>query len=165
MAISPHTKAGQMKTYTRFVVIWNMPIKVIDYGSKQYQEMVNLRMDILRRPLGMQFSEEDLAKEKNDFLLGVYDEDELVACCILTAIAPLTCQLRQMAVHQKMQRNGIGAALMIFAENVARDAGYRKMIMHARKTAIGFYEKLGYQTQGEEFTEVNLPHMELYKSI
>jgi N-acetylglutamate synthase-like GNAT family acetyltransferase len=154
-----------MKTYTRFVVIWNMPIKVIDYGSKQYQEMVNLRMDILRRPLGMQFSEEDLAKEKNDFLLGVYDEDELVACCILTAIAPLTCQLRQMAVHQKMQRNGIGAALMIFAENVARDAGYRKMIMHARKTAIGFYEKLGYQTQGEEFTEVNLPHMELYKSI
>jgi predicted GNAT family N-acyltransferase len=154
-----------MKTYTRFVVIWNMPIKVIDYGSKQYQEMVNLRMDILRRPLGMQFSEEDLAKEKNDILLGAYDEDELVACCILTAIAPLTCQLRQMAVHQKMQRNGIGAALMIFAENVARDAGYRKMIMHARKTAIGFYEKLGYQTQGEEFTEVNLPHMELYKSI
>lgn len=142
-----------------------MPIKLIDYGTQQYQEMVNLRMDILRRPLGMQFSEEDLAREKNDILLGAYDEDELVACCILTAIDPLTCQLRQMAVHQKMQRNGIGAALMVFAENVARDAGYRKMIMHARKTAIGFYEKLGYQTQGEEFTEVNLPHMEMYKLI
>ncbi len=142
-----------------------MPIKLIDYGTQQYQEMVNLRMDILRRPLGMQFSEEDLAKEKNDILLGAYDEDEIVACCILTAIDPLTCQLRQMAVHQKMQRNGIGAALMVFAENVARDTGYRKMIMHARKTAIGFYEKLGYQTQGEEFTEVNLPHMEMYKPL
>lgn len=142
-----------------------MPIKVIDYGTAQYEEMVNLRMDVLRRPLGMTFAEADLEKEKNDILLGAYDDDTLIACCILTRLDPQTCQLRQMAVLQKMQRTGIGAALLVFAENLARDSGYKKMVMHARKTATGFYEKLGYQEQGEEFSEVNLPHIEMSKLI
>ena len=140
-------------------------MKFIDHGSPEYKEMVALRMEILRKPLGLSFNEEDLAKEKDDILLGAFEDDKLVACCILTRISAETCKLRQMAVHQKMQRNGIGAALMNFAENVARDAGFRSMIMNARKTAQGFYEKLGYKADGNEFIEVTIPHYEMRKNI
>jgi predicted GNAT family N-acyltransferase len=142
-----------------------MALKFIDHGSPEYRAMVDLRMEILRKPLGLSFSEEDLTKEKNDILLGAFEDDKLVACCILTKISDETCKLRQMAVSQKMQRNGIGAALMHFAENVARDAGYRSMIMNARKTAQGFYEKLGYKADGNEFIEVTIPHFEMRKNI
>lgn len=142
-----------------------MALKFIDHGSPEYKEMVALRMEILRKPLGLSFNEEDLAKEKDDILLGAFEDDKLVACCILTRISAETCKLRQMAVHQKMQRNGIGAALMNFAENVARDAGFRSMIMNARKTAQGFYEKLGYKADGNEFIEVTIPHYEMRKNI
>jgi predicted GNAT family N-acyltransferase len=142
-----------------------MPLKFIDHGSPEYKAMVDLRMEILRKPLGLSFTEEELAKEKNDILLGAFEDDKLVACCMLTKISDETCKLRQMAVSQKMQRNGIGAALMHFAENVARDAGYRSMIMNARKTAQGFYEKLGYKADGKEFIEVTIPHYEMRKNI
>jgi predicted GNAT family N-acyltransferase len=54
---------------------------------------------------------------------------------------------------------------MNYAENVARDNGYKKMIMHARKTAVGFYEKLGYTTTGNEFTEVSIPHFVMEKRL
>ncbi|MEY3946258.1 MAG: hypothetical protein RJB03_964 [Bacteroidota bacterium] len=142
-----------------------MALRFIDYGSPEYQEMIALRMEILRKPLGLSFNEEDLAKEKDDILLGAFEDDQLVACCILTKVSTETCKLRQMAVHEKMQRNGIGAALMHFAENVARDAGFKSMIMNARKTAQGFYEKLGYKADGNEFIEVTIPHYEMRKNI
>jgi predicted GNAT family N-acyltransferase len=70
-----------------------------------------------------------------------------------------------MAVSLKMQRNGLGAAMMLFAERVARDAGFSTIVMNARKTAVGFYEKLGYKTDGEEFVEVTLPHYLMQKRI
>ena len=142
-----------------------MALRFIDYGSPEYKKMIALRMEILRKPLGLTFNEEDLAKEKDDILLGAFEDDQLVACCILTKISEDTCKLRQMAVQQKMQRNGVGAALMHFAENVARDAGFKNMIMNARKTAQGFYEKLGYKADGKEFIEVTIPHYEMKKNI
>jgi len=37
--------------------------------------------------------------------------------------------------------------------------------MNARKTAKGFYEKLGYEIKGDEFVEVTLPHFYMQKNI
>ena len=70
-----------------------------------------------------------------------------------------------MAVQNNLQGKGIGASLMNFAENVARDQGYKKLIMHARKTAIGFYEKLGYKVSGDEFIELSIPHYIMEKKL
>ena len=142
-----------------------MPIKIIDHGSADYQKMIDLRMDILRRPLGLTFTDEDLDKEKDDILIGAFEEEDLMACCILTKIADDTCKLRQMAVHPKIQGTGLGAAMMNYAEQLAKDAGFKKMVMNARKTAKGFYEKLGYEIKGDEFVEVTLPHFYMQKNI
>ncbi|MFC4231296.1 GNAT family N-acetyltransferase [Parasediminibacterium paludis] len=143
-----------------------MALKFIDHGTKEYQQMIDLRMQILRAPLGLTFSKEDLDKEKDDILLGCFDEEHLEACCILTEIEPAdTVKLRQMAVLDGLQGKGIGRALMNFAEKVARDAGYNKLTMHARKTAVGFYEKLGYNICSDEFEEVTVPHYTMEKRL
>ena len=34
-----------------------MALKIVDHGSPEYQEMVRLREDILRRPLGLTLEE------------------------------------------------------------------------------------------------------------
>lgn len=142
-----------------------MAIKIIDHGSKEYDQMIELRKSVLRKPLGLTYSTEDLERDKNDLLIGAFEEDDILACCILTQKEPGTFQLRQMAVDQKMQRNGVGAAIMYFAENLAKDAGGKEVMMHARKTAMGFYEKLGYATVGDEFSEVGIPHVEMKKNL
>jgi predicted GNAT family N-acyltransferase len=142
-----------------------MALKQIDHGSKEYQQMVTLRMDILRRPLGLGFTAEELAKEKDDILIGAFDEDKILACCLLTKIDNHTIKLRQMAVQNNLQGKGIGASIMSFAETVARDRGYKKLMMHARDTAIGFYEKFDFKVNGAEFIEVNVPHHIMEKKL
>ena len=54
-----------------------MPIKLIDHGSKEYQQMVDLRLQLLRKPLGLSFSDEELVKEKSDFHIGFFEEKKL----------------------------------------------------------------------------------------
>jgi predicted GNAT family N-acyltransferase len=142
-----------------------MALKIIEHNSPEYDKMVALRYEILRKPLGLEFTKDELAKECNDILIGAFDDDRLLACCMLTAVSADTCRLRQMAVHNSLQGKGIGATMMNFAENVARDRGFKTLTMHARKTAVGFYEKLGYRIHGEEFEEVTIPHFEMRKKL
>ncbi len=142
-----------------------MALKLIDHGSPEYRQMIDLRIHILRKPLGLSFTEEELEKEKNDILIGCFDDDKLEGCCLLTETSPGEVRLRQMAVISGLQGKGLGRALMQFAENIARDRGYKKITMHARKTAIGFYEKLGYRTTGNEFVEVTVPHFVMEKNL
>jgi predicted GNAT family N-acyltransferase len=142
-----------------------MALKLIDHGSPEYQQMVQLRNDILRKPLGLTFEADELESEKDDILIGAFEEDKMLGCCMLINTDPGTVRLRQMAVLNNLQGKGVGRALMQFAENIARDRGYRKITMHARKSATGFYEKLGYTTNGEEFLEVTLPHVVMEKQL
>ena len=142
-----------------------MPLQIIDHGSLQHQKMVELRYQMLRKPLGLSYSKEEIEAEKNDLLIGFFDDEKLEGCCILTKTSPKNVKLRQMAVLSGLQGKGIGRVLMTYAENVARDHGYRKLTMHARKTAVGFYEKLGYSISGAEFLEVTIPHFEMEKEL
>lgn len=127
--------------------------------------MLALRETILRKPLGLSFSDEDLKNEDQYIHIAFYDDDTLEGCCMLVPLNGNTVQLRQMAVTAGLQGKGIGRSIMQFAENIARDLGYRKMVMHARKSALGFYQKLQYNKVGEEFMEVTLPHFFLEKQL
>lgn len=142
-----------------------MPIKQIDHGTKEYQQMVDLRTEILRKPLGLTFDKQELDREANDILIAAFEEDKILGCCLLTRIDNQCVRLRQMAVQNNLQGKGIGAAMMNYAENVARDAGYNKVIMHSRKTSTGFYEKLGYKVTGNEFVEITIPHYVMEKKL
>lgn len=142
-----------------------MALKLIDHNSTEYQQMVKLRLDILRKPLGLSFTPEELEAEKDDILIGAFEDDQMLGCCLLTKTEPGTVRLRQMAVSGSLQGKGIGRQMMQFAENVARDFGYKRITMHARDSAIGFYEKFGYKPEGGEFIEVSLPHHVMEKRL
>lgn len=142
-----------------------MPIMQIDHNTPEYEQMVMLRYEILRRPLGLAFSASDLESEKNDILIAAYDDGRILGCCILTPESENEIRLRQMAVRPKQQGKGIGQQIMRFAETLARDKGYTTLTMHARDTAIGFYQKQGYKIMGEAFTEVTIPHHKMQKLL
>ena len=142
-----------------------MPIKIIDHNSPEYDQMVDLRKQILRKPLGLDFTPEELENEANNILIALFEEDEILGCCMLTKIDAATIKLRQMAIKSGLQGKGVGRVILQFAENIARDRSYTKMTMHARKTAIGFYDKLGYKVEGNEFEEVTVPHYTMEKDL
>ena len=142
-----------------------MALKQLYHGSKEYDQMVNLRYEIMRKPLGLSFNEEELKKEKEDILIGAFDEEEIIGCCMITKVDHQCGQLRQMAVQKNKQGIGVGESMMAFAENIARDRGYKILMMHARDTAIGFYEKYGYKIKGNGFIELNIKHHIMEKKL
>ena len=142
-----------------------MALKLIDHGSNEYLQMLNLRDNLLRKPLGLTYSHDELIKEISDTLIVCTEDEKILGCCILTKLDNNTVRLRQMAVADNLQGKGIGASIINFAENIARDKGYQKMVLHARDTVIGFYEKFGYAINGLQFTEVNLPHHSMEKML
>ena len=142
-----------------------MALKIIDHGSSEYHQMVKLRELILRKPLGLGFTPEDLEKEKDNMLIGAFEEERMLGCCMLVEELPDIVRLRQMAVLNDLQGKGIGRALMNFAENLARDRGYKIIRMHARNNVVGFYEKVGYKVKGDQFIEITIPHYVMEKAL
>lgn len=139
--------------------------RIIKYGTSDYDKMVALRYKILRAPLGLTFSAGYLEKDKEDMLCVCENEGQIVGCCILTPIDKNVVQLRQMAVDDSVQKKGIGAKLLLFAEESAKGNGFDKIVLHARKVAIGFYLKYNYDIVGHEFEEVGIPHFEMQKIL
>jgi len=142
-----------------------MPIHQIDHGTSEYSQMVQLRDEILRKPLGLSFNAHELENEVRDILIGAFDDGRIIGCCVLTEESKDRVRLRQMAVKNNLQGKGVGQQIMRFAEILARDKGYRWLSMHARDSAIGFYEKQGYKVVGEGFWEVTIPHHNMEKLL
>lgn len=140
---------------------------IIEYKSKEYGEMLALRHRILHEPLDLTFSEQDLLQDADDILLGisVSSVDALAACCILSPQSEQIVKLRQMAVAENVQNSGLGTSMLAFAEYVAEKRDFETIVLHARKTAVGFYEKYDYKIIGNEFTEVGIPHYKMEKKI
>lgn len=54
-------------------------------------------------------------------------------------------QIRYMAVADTQRCLGIGTLLLRALEAAAGDAGWHRIILHARAPAVPFYQKRGYQ--------------------
>jgi len=142
-----------------------MQIRIIQTNIKEYEAMIDLRMNVLLDPIGIPRSYIDPQKESNDILIGAFENDQLIGCCILTHVDGQTLQLRQMAVDQAIQNKGIGAAIVTYAEEVAKARGYQILMMHARDSVLGFYERCGYEVDGDQFFEVGIGHHKMKKQL
>ncbi len=141
-------------------------LKEIEFGSPEQIESVNLRYKILREPLGLDFTKEDLAREYEDFHLAAYIENQIIAILLLTPTEhKSTIKMRQVAVAEYWQGKGIGKLMVRFSEDNSKLKGFKKIELHARKTAVPFYLSLGYSVSGKMFYEVGIPHKKMFKNL
>lgn len=143
----------------------NIQIQQVSVADVAYQEVWQLREDILRQPIGLSLKNEDLSGDAEDIILAAIEDGKVIGCLMLTYMNEATLKLRQMAVHTEWQGKGVGAQLVTAAESLAQTRGYKKIMMHARQVAIGFYQSLGYRIVSDEFTEVGVPHFIMEKAL
>ncbi|HEX6995533.1 MAG TPA: GNAT family N-acetyltransferase [Gammaproteobacteria bacterium] len=143
-----------------------MPIiQEAPYGSALYDEVTELRRALLRRPLGLDFTPEELVLERHDTHLAAVDNGRVVGTLLLRKVDEWTARIMRMAVVPEARGRAIGRALVERAEALARERGFDIVMMHARSSAIGFYEKCGYHTVGDEFLEQGIPHIRMEKQL
>lgn len=140
-------------------------INEINTRSDEYELLLHFRHELLRKPLGLNLFEEDLSDDEQDFILVAMQDEAIIGCVMLHPVNDEVIKLRQMATATAVQGKGLGKILVATAEETALDRGYKEVVLHARTNARGFYEKLGYQAFGEEFTEVTIPHIAMKKRL
>jgi ribosomal protein S18 acetylase RimI-like enzyme len=140
-------------------------VRLVPFDSVEYRETVKLRDDVLRAPLGLALSPEELGVESGDLHLACYVRGQLAGCLVLTPRGEGALKMRQVAVIPTFQNQGIGKLLVSRSERIATERGYKEMVLHARKNAVPFYTKLGYEVIGESFNEVTIPHRAMRKNL
>ena len=140
-------------------------LRWIEHLSPAYALAVALRRDLLRKPLGLEFTEAQLAAEASSFHLTAWEEDVLLGTLLLTPVADGSIQMRQVAVDDRKQGLGIGRLMVVESEAEALRRGFKRTMLHARDSAVPFYEKLGYTRIGDEFIEVGVRHQEMEKFL
>ena len=140
-------------------------IQEVGHASDAYRETIALREQVLRLPLGLVFDPDQLSREGTSFHLACRQGNVLLACLVLTPATGRCIRLRQVAVSPENQGRGYGRLLVRHAEDFAWRHGYREITMHARESAVGFYEKLGYAKFGDRFFEVTIPHYQMHRVL
>jgi predicted GNAT family N-acyltransferase len=74
-------------------------------------------------------------------------------------------RLGRMAVEPELRGQGVGAALLDEAERCAREAGSRRIDLHAQTPAVALYARGGFVQRGGRFIEEGIPHVSMDKTL
>jgi N-acetylglutamate synthase-like GNAT family acetyltransferase len=144
-----------------------MLMKILEapFGSDLYRAAVDLRYEILRKPLRLDYTKEQLAEEATDVHVVAVEEGKVIAAILLRKESETVLKMRQFAVAKDRQGEGIGSEMVTYCEDYALEHGFETIVLHARETAVRFYEQLEYEKVGERFTEVTIPHFKMLKHL
>jgi predicted GNAT family N-acyltransferase len=142
-----------------------MEVRIIEFQSIDYYQALALRDRVLRAPLGLFFSGEDIHAEHHYTHFGLFKESLLLASAQLVSSENGVYKMRQVAVNPESQNQGLGSELVYHLEQWVLAQNGNQVVLHARTTAVPFYLKLNYQCEGSEFLEVGIPHFRMYKKL
>ena len=74
-------------------------------------------------------------------------------------------RLGRMAVEPHLRGSGLGARILAAAEQAARDAGARTVVLHAQTAAQSLYERGGYEVRGDPFVEEGIDHVTMERAL
>lgn len=143
-----------------------MFVTQIDFGSPRYDEAIYLRDLLLRKPIGLEFTPEQLSSEFLENHFAAYSNDyELLGVLVLRPLEKKQIKMRQVAVFPEHQKKGVGQLMVAASEKYAVENHYSEIVLSARVPAIPFYEKLGYEVVSELYQEVGIDHYKMKKKL
>lgn len=74
-------------------------------------------------------------------------------------------KIGRMAVLKEWRGKGVGDALLRELIEKARQLGWAEVSLHAQVSAMGFYEKFGFQPKGERFDEAGIEHQAMWLEL
>lgn len=142
-----------------------MKVEVVEFGSELHARAVQLRREVLRYPLGMDYTPEQIAEDAHKTVLAALDGHQVVGTMQITDEGDGWQRFRAVAVSPLRQREGIGRLLSTCGEDLVRANGGHSVMLHARYMALRFYGSLGYAEVGPWFYEVGMPHKRMDKRL
>ena len=88
-----------------------------------------------------------------------------VASGRLVQQAPGVGRMGRMAVDRVLRGSSLGRAMLDALVSSARSRGDKEVMLHAQRSAEGFYRRLGFVARGAPFEEAGLDHIEMVLAL
>jgi len=142
-----------------------MKVDLVKHNSPKYWQLIALRTKILRTPLGLKFSIDELEAENNQLHFGIFKNNIAIACIVLVPQNKGKIKMRQVCIDNHYQGKSLGTFILNHCENYAKENGYNYIHCNARNSAKQFYLKNGYTIKGDNFIEVGIEHYYMFKDL
>ena len=115
----------------------------------QFDEYYNLRWRVLRAPWDkLRGSEKDEYDESADHVTARDHHGRLLGIGRLHMNSKEEAQIRYMVVEEEYRGFGVGRAIINKLEEFARARGATRIVLNARNSVLGFYQRCGYSVIG-----------------
>lgn len=133
---------------------------------EELEQYYLLRWLVLRKPWRQPPGSEKDDLEKTSFHVMAVFDGRIIGVGRLHPVAPGIFQVRYMAVDENCRGSGVGTALIEALEKQALLLGAKKIVLDARRNAVGFYQKKGYSVTGPSHTLFgSIVHFKMEKTI
>jgi predicted GNAT family N-acyltransferase len=136
----------------------------IAFGSDLMREAFALRYEVFVDEQGVPRELEVDELDASATHLVAINHDRVIGTLRILDRRP-AAKVGRVAVRATARRSGIGARLMQRAAAIAADRGFTEIIVHAQIAVVGFYRRLGYLEEGDQFEDAGIPHIAMRKKI
>jgi predicted GNAT family N-acyltransferase len=126
-------------------------VELISYNSQEYQQACQLRYELFFAEHGLPWNAVQDERQANYFHAAILKQNSVVGYGQLVPQDNRIYQIRQMVVKPDNQGQNFGSRILLFLMEQAQQEGAIALTLNARTTAIGFYQKFGFQTHGKRF--------------
>jgi YbgC/YbaW family acyl-CoA thioester hydrolase len=133
-----------------------------DVGPAARQVRTEVFLEEQRIPVEMEWDEAD------DTAVHALARNRLglpVATGRLLQHAPGVSRIGRMAVNRVLRGSNLGRDVLRALMQAAAQRGDREVLLHAQRTAEGFYARLGFLPRGEPFEEAGIVHIEMVHAL
>ena len=116
-----------------------------------------IRTEVFIQEQNIAENEEWDVEDEKSLHFVMYDQNQAIA----TARLLENNSIGRVAVLKNYRGQGIGQQLMQHIIAVAREEQRAFLKLSAQVHAIGFYENLGFQVQGESYLDCGIPHVDM----
>jgi predicted GNAT family N-acyltransferase len=123
-----------------------------------------LRHEVFVVEQGVPLEEEYDRHDETALHLVAVDAGRVIATCRLVGDGDIA-KLGRMAVAAPARGRGVASALLAEAEARARAGGARRIALAAQTAVVALYERAGYATYGERFSDAGIEHVMMEKRL
>lgn len=148
-------------------IIKESKIELIKYNSEEFQQACQLRYELFYAEHSLPWDIVQDERQAEYFHAAILIKNSVVACGQLVPQDNSVYQISQMVVKPGYQGQNFGSRILLFLIEQAKQEKAISLTLHARTTAVGFYQKFGFQTHGKQFpsTTTGIPHITMNRNL
>ena len=135
-------------------------------GFEAGQAVLELRTAVFVEEQGIAREDEWDAADADCLHVVAYNRlGQPVATARLLPTQAGVAKLGRMAVHRVLRGTGVGRSLVSALTQAAQARGDHCLRLSAQRSAQGFYQRLGFETVGQPYDDVGIPHIDMQRLL